>query len=342
MAVNMIVFEFRENEKQFFEDNNFENLNIVFYKEPLNEDLINTLPQDILENANVISVFINSEVTEKVINSFKNLRIISTRSTGYDHINIESAKKRNIAVVNVENYGETSVAQFTMGLLIALVRKIIPAALYIKNACEENINFTGRDISKLTLGVIGTGAIGAAVCRAAKCFNMNIIAYDLTERKELVEDTGIKYMSMDELLKTADIVTLHIPYTGNNYHMLAKEQFDMMKDGAMLINTSRGEIVDLPALYNAIDSRKLGGAALDVLKCESINFGCTNLTQKLNDVPIDCLNEAIYVEKLAKFENIIITPHIAYDTQDSVDFILDKSMRAIMDVIRGGKMSRIV
>lgn len=342
MAVNMIVFEFRENEKKFFEDNNFENFNIIFYTECLNEDFVKTLPQDLLDNTNVISVFINSEVTEEVINSFKNLRIIATRSTGYDHINIESAKKRNIAVVNVENYGETSVAQYTMGLLILLVRKIIPASFYIKNVPNHDTDFTGRDISKLTLGVIGTGSIGAAVCRAAKCFNMNVIANDLKERKELIEEFGIKYMSLEDLLKSSDAVSLHIPYTGDNYHMLGKEQFEIMKNGAMLINTSRGEIVDLPAMYEFIENKKLGRAALDVLACESINFGCKNLAHKLNTVPMACLNEAIYVEKLEKFDNVIITPHIAYDTQDSIDFILDKSMRAVMDVIRGGKMGRIV
>lgn len=343
MAINMLVFEYRDSEKKFFADNKFDNFNIMFYSECLNEDFLKTLPQDVIDNANIISVFINSEVTEKVINSFKNLRIISTRSTGYDHINIDRARQRNIAVVNVENYGATSVAQFTMGILIALVRKIIPAASCIKNVKEYSVNeFSGRDISKLTLGVIGTGAIGAAVCRAARCFKMNVAACDLTERKELADEDGISYMSQEDLLKTSDIVSLHIPYTGNNYHMIGKDQFDIMKDGAFLINTSRGEMIDLPAMYEALEHKKLSGAALDVLTCESINFGCKNLAEKLNSAPMDCLNEAIYVGKLAKFDNVIITPHIAYDTQDSVDYILDKTMRAVMNVINGGKVERIV
>lgn len=341
MAVNMIVFEYRDEEKKFFEDKKFDNFNIIFYEDCLTPEFVKTLPQDVKDEAAIISVFINSEVDKDVINSFKNLRIISTRSTGYDHINIETAKGRNIAVVNVENYGETSVAQFTMGLLIALVRKIIPAAMYIKKLQSDDVNFTGRDISKLTLGVIGTGSIGAAVCRAAKCMKMNVIAYDLAAKKELIDELGITYMPLDEMLKASDIVSLHVPYTGDNYHMISKDQFEMMKDGAMIINTSRGEVIDLPALYEAIENKKLGGAALDVLTCESINFGCKNLQQKLSSVPMDCLNEAIYVDKLSKFDNVIITPHIAYDTQDSVDYILDVTMRAVMDVINGGKMARV-
>lgn len=342
MAVNMIVFEYRDEEKKFFEDKKFDNFNLIFYEDCLNADFVKTIPEDVKDGATIISVFINSDVNEEVINSFKNLRIISTRSTGYDHISINTAKNRNIAVVNVENYGETSVAQFAIGLMIALVRKIIPAAMFIKKLQSDDEDFTGRDLSKLTVGVIGTGSIGAAVCRLAKCFNMKVVANDHNAKKELIDEINLEYMSVEDLLKTADIVSLHIPYTGDNYHMLSKEQFEMMKDGAMIINTSRGEIIDLPALYEAIENKKLGGAALDVLTCESINFGCKNLQQKLNSVPMDCLNEAIFVDKLSKFDNVIITPHIAYDTQDSIDYILDVTMRSVMEVINGGKATRIV
>ena len=343
MAINMLVFEYRDNEQKFFAENKFDNFNIMFYSECLNKEFLKTLPQDVIDSTNIISVFINSEVTEEVINSFKNLRIISTRSTGYDHINIDVARKRNIAVVNVENYGSTSVAQFTIGILITLVRRIIPAAACLKNVKEYGANeFSGRDITKLKLGVIGTGAIGAAVCRAAHCLGMKILGHDLNEKKELVDEIGLSYMGLEDLLKNSDIISLHMPYTGNNYHMISKAQFDIMKEGSMIINTSRGEIIDLAALYEAMESKKLAGAALDVLMCESINFGCKNLTLKLNSLPMDCLNEAVYVGKLAKFDNVIITPHIAYDTQDSIDYILDKTMRMLMNVINGGKVERIV
>ncbi len=342
MAINMVIFEYREEEKKFFEEHDFSNFNLIFYEEVLNEEFVKTLPEDVLNGTAIISVFINSDVSESVINSFKNLRIISTRSTGYDHINTTVAKQRNIAVVNVENYGETSVAQYTMGLLIMLVRKIMTAAIFVRDSRRISENFTGRDISKLTLGVIGTGAIGAAVSRAAKCFNMNVIAYDLKEKKELIEEIGIRYMTMDDLLKEADIVSLHLPYTGDNYHMINEEKINLMKDGAYFINTSRGELVDLPAVYNAIDSKKLNGVALDVVSCESINFGCENFGQKMGSCPMECLNEALYVEKITKFDNVIVTPHIAYETQDSIDYILDVTMRSVTDVIYGGKVSRIV
>lgn len=342
MTVNMIVFEYKDTEKEFFNNKQFDGFNITFYNECLNKEFLDNIPQELKDNAFVISVFINSIVDEEVINAFKNLRIISTRSTGYDHIDLMASQNKNITVLNVENYGETSVAQYTFGLMITLVRNIVPAILYVKGDQTDDRDFTGRDLSKLTLGVVGTGAIGAAVCKYAQALNMDIVAYDIKEKKELEESIGLKYVTFEELLKISDIVTLHIPYTGDNYHMFSYEQFDMMKDGSYLINTSRGEMVDLVSLYNFIENKKLKGAALDVLTCESMSFGCMNYDEKMSDVTLDCITEMEYVKKLAEFNNVIITPHIAYDTKDAVNYILEESMNMIKTVIKGDKTKRIV
>lgn len=342
MPMNMLVFEYRDVEKKFFTDNKFENYNISFYQDALTPEFVQSIPEDVRDNTNIISVFINSLIDESVINSFKNLRIVSTRSTGYDHIDLSACKNKNVAVVNVENYGKTVVAQFTLGLMILLVRKIFPAAMCIKECRKYETFYNGRDMSKLTLGVAGTGAIGASVCRLAKCMNMNIIAYDVVEKHELEEEINLKYVSFEELLEKSDIITLHMPYTGHNYHMFGSAQFDMMKQGVFFINTSRGELVDLISLYNNIESGKVQGAALDVLTCENVSFSCENFAAKMSPIPLECANEVKYVQKLLQFKNVIITPHIAYDTQDSVDYILDVTMRSISDVIYGGKMSRVV
>lgn len=342
MTLNMLVYEYREVEEKFFREHEFSNFNISFYTECLNPESVKNIPEEIRDNTNVISVFINSVIDESVINSFKNLRIISTRSTGYDHIDINACKNKNIAVVNVENYGSTSVAQYTFGLIIALLRNIIPAAMYVRKLQKAQTDFNGRDLSKLTIGVVGTGSIGASVCRLAKCFNMNLLAHDLYEKRELEEELGLQYVSFEELLKNSDIVTLHMPYTGNNYHMFSDNQFEMMKDGAYIVNTSRGELINLSSLYKYIENNKLKGAALDVLTCESISFACDILAENLEMTSLECAAEARYVNKLSQFENVIITPHIAYETQDSIDYILEVTMRSITDVIYGEKSSRIV
>lgn len=128
MAIKLLVFDFRESERDFFRSHELENFEITFFPESLNKETLKNLSSDLLEQTAVISVFVDSEVTEDVINSFKNLRIISTRSTGVEHINKKAADAKNIAVVNVEGYGARPVAQYTIGLILALVRQIIPAS----------------------------------------------------------------------------------------------------------------------------------------------------------------------------------------------------------------------
>lgn len=339
MSIKMLVFDYRESERKFFGNNKFENFDITFYSESLNEDSVKNLPLEQLEHTMVVSVFIDSELTEDVINSFKNLRIISTRSTGVDHINLKAAEAKNIAVINVEGYGSKSVAQFTIGLMINLVRKIIPASCYILSENESCSNFLGRDLSKLTLGVMGTGAIGSAVCKLASVFGMKVLTYDITKKHELISKYDVRYVDFDTLLKQSDILTLHMPYTGNNFHLISQKQFEMMKDTAFLINTSRGEILDTIALYNALNENKLGGAALDVVMCEQLSFKCSQFEKKLNN-DLKCLEEARVVNELAKMENVIITPHIAYETQDAIDYILEISFKGILDIIKGGNQYR--
>lgn len=336
MSINMLVFDYRDTEQAFFGNNHFQNFNIRFFKESLNEESIKSLTQEDLDGVMIISVFIDSELTEDVINSFKNLRIISTRSTGIDHINTKAAERRNIKIINVMNYGSTSVAQYTFGLILALVRNIVYAADCTKQYRAGSISFIGRDISVLTLGVVGTGAIGGAVCRLAAAFGMKIYAYDLNEKQELKEGCNVEYVSLEYLLQNSDIVTLHLPYTGINKNMISYPQFAMMKENAYLINTSRGEMVDIKALKTALDDKQIKGAALDVLSCENYNVKCEELVKEPDSIPLECQEEVKITREIIKYPNVIITPHIAYETQESVDYILQKTFDGIIDTIKGG------
>jgi D-lactate dehydrogenase len=334
MSIKMIVFDYRASEEEFFKRHKLENSDITFVKESLNDETVGNLPNRIKENAQAISVFIDSEITQFGLSHFPNLRIISTRSTGYDHINLHACQKRNIAVVNVENYGSTSVAQFTIGLIIALVRNIPAAAHYmIDKICHD---FIGRDLSKMTIGIVGTGATGAAVAKIASALGMKVFGYDPVEKKEL----ELRYTDFESLIKKSDILSLHLPYTGNNLHLFSKREFDMMKQGAYFINTSRGELVNTPDLLEAIQSKHLKGTALDVLPCENYSFACKQLAQ--NAPSSSCARETEAAQELAKMPNVIITPHIAYETQDAIDYILEETFTAIMDYINGGNLHRVV
>lgn len=340
--MNMIVFDFRDAEKKFFEDHNFKDFHITFFSESLNDSFVQTLPEELLEDTNIISVFINSDVTKDVIDKFKNLRIISTRSTGYNHICINSCQYKNIAVTNVVNYGETSVAQYTFGLITALVRKITKADRIMRKLEVPSTDFIGRDLSKLTLGVVGTGAIGSSVCKIGKHFGMKLLGYDINHKQELVDTLGLNYVSLEELVQNSDVVTLHLPFFPENYHMFNDDVFFKFKENSYFINTSRGELIDVAALYRQVESSRIKGVALDVLTCESVCLSCYQLSDKMDGKNLDCLNEALYVEKLMKYSNVIITPHIAYETQDAIDYILEKTMENIKDIISGDKLCRIV
>lgn len=342
MAIDMLMFDFREPEKKYFQDNNFDCLNIKFFEWSLNETTLENLPPEAFENITVISVFIDSDITENVVKRFKNLRVIATRSTGVDHIDLEYCKKNRIAVTNVENYGATAVAQYTFALMLALLRQIIPADLYMRDYKRSNNMFLGRDLCGITLGVVGTGAIGGSVCQIANCLGLKVLAFDVNPKEELISKCATKYVDFDELLRNSDVITLHLPYTKENYNMLSKPEFEKMDKKPFIINTSRGELINLPDLKNALSRGIVAGAGLDVLSCESLTFRCEEYCPSLGINHAECIDELKIVKEIVNWDNVIITPHIAYETQEAVDYILEKSMISIMDFFKGGNTDRVV
>lgn len=340
MSCKMLFFDLREDEKKFLSIHKPDNFEIKYFTESLNEQTVEALSPEELEHTMVISVFITSEVTKKVVEKFKNLRIISTRSTGYDHIDLQPLIDKNIALINVESYGNISVAQFTFALILSLVRNLYPALEAVKSGVCIQKNYTGRNLNTLTLGVIGTGAIGAGVCAIAHGFGMKIIAYDLFPKQELEEKYNVQYTNLDDLLENADIISLHVPYNENNYHMLSTNQFKKMKQNSYLINVSRGELIDIEALVKFVKNGKLCGVGLDVVAC--IDSSCMDNVKKLERSSLMCLEESKIVKELNSYPNVIITPHIAYETQESIDYILEATFDGLSDFLYGGKQNRVI
>ncbi len=340
MSCKMLFFDLREDEKNFLNKHKPDNFDIKYFRESLNEETVETLSPEELEQTMVISVFITSEVTKKVVSKFKNLRIISTRSTGYDHIDLQPLIDKNIALINVESYGNISVAQFTFALILSLVRNLYPAMQAVKSGTCIQTNYTGRNLNALTLGVIGTGAIGAGVCTIAHAFGMKIIAYDLFPKQELEEKYNVQYTNLDDLLENADIISLHVPYNENNYHMLSTNQFKKMKQNSYLINVSRGELIDIESLVKFVKNGKLCGVGLDVVAC--IDSSCMDDIKKLERSSLMCLEESKIVKELNSYPNVIITPHIAYETQESIDYILEATFDGLSDFLYGGKQNRVI
>lgn len=333
----MLFFDFREQEKPFFDRKKINDFDITFYKNNLTEKT--ELTEDEYNETEVISVFVCSQITEALINKFKNLRIITTRSTGYNHIDIQACTDRNIAVVNVEAYARSAVTQYTLGVILGLVRNIAPA---MKDFQLDNIDYnkyTGYDLSELSLGVVGTGAIGAELCEIANKFGMHIFAYDIKPNKKIKDI--VDYVSLEKLYKHSNVISLHIPYSNDNYHMLGEKEFEMMMDGVYIINTSRGELIDNAELYKAVKSSKVRGAALDVLECENLNMYPDDFMYLLKESSCDCLGSAIINQKLIAEPNIIITPHIAYNTYQAVNNILETTFNSIKACLKGKCENRV-
>ena len=335
--MKMLMFDFRESEKEFFETREFKDIDITFIKEPLNKHF--ELNERMLNETDIISVFTTSKLDEEVLGRFKNLRIVSTRSSAYDHIDTDYCIKQNIAVFNIEQYGKNSVAEYAITLILALVRNLLPAYFDMKKHKIRHKNYEGRILSSYTIGIIGCGAIGSAVAKIARFFGMKVLIYSYMKNPELSGEC--RFVTLDELLHESDIITLHRPYDGDNYHMIGVEEFNKMKEGVYIVNTSRGELLDIKALYDNLHRGKVKGAALDVLECEFITTYKGEVTGVFSETEPHCVETALITQKLFELNNVIITPHIGYNTTEAVNYILEETFNLIRDYLKGENTNRV-
>jgi D-lactate dehydrogenase len=274
--------------------------------------------KNINQEAEVISVFVTSTVTREIIEQLPKLKLIACRSTGFNNIDLIAAGEHGVTVVNVPTYGESTVAEYTFTLLLALMRKL-PASLGFLNHEVEASGLMGSDLHDKTLGVIGTGHIGQHVIKIAKGFEMRVVAFDPYAKEELAKELGFEYMSLEDLLKTSDIVTLHAPLTPENKHLITAERLALMKPNAVLVNTARGELVDIEALAEALDTNRLAGAALDVLEGEQL-FDMHEEVALLRShkLPSATGEQSIALLALNKMPNVILTPHNAFNSEEAI------------------------
>lgn len=323
---NIVFFDTKEYEKEYFIKHLSEKFNLVFEDYSL---LPETTIPDIAIDTEIISVFTSSRLTEKILSQFKELKLIATRSVGYSHIDLDYCKEHNIKIVNTPHYGDYTVAEFSFGLLLNLIRKICKASTDLKDNQISN-NYEGMELFGKTIGIIGTGGIGSKSLKIASGFSMNLLAYDIHPNEQLVQKFNVKFTDLDTLVKESDIISLHAPANTSNYHMLDKQRFDEMKDSTVIINTGRGELIDTQALYNALKEKKIAGAALDVLEYEEAITN--NSDYFIDDECIDTnyLKKTLINHKLLSLPNVIITPHIAYDTKEAVTRILEITVNNII------------
>lgn len=326
-----ILFFYNEDwEKDYFSQKIGKDFEIEFIQGRIQDH--SNLEDDSVE---ILSVFVGSLVGEKVFDQFPNLKYVATRSTGFDHIDIVEAKKRGIVVSNVPTYGTVTVAEFTFALLLAVSRKIFPAYDQIleQNNFEKE-GLRGFDLNGKVLGVIGTGNIGKHVIKIANGFGMQVVAFDHRRDDELARANNFNYVELDELLQQADVITLHVPYNPGTHHLLKQESFEKMKKGVVLINTSRGGVIETGALVKALQTGKVSGAGLDVLEAE-IYMGKELDLLRLEDSSEEDIDTVLHNQYLIEHSNVIITPHNAFNTQEALERIFDVTGENIQSFAKG-------
>ncbi len=267
-----------------------------------------------VKNYDALIVRSRTKVTREVLEAAGNLKLIVRAGVGLDNIDLEAARERNIAVTNTPEAISSSVAELTVGLMLAVARGIAEADRTVKGGGWSKEKFVGLGLKGKTLGIIGLGRIGCEVARVGKALGMKVIFYDVAPRDEVAKEIGCEPAgSLEELLASSDIISIHVPLTAETRHLIGERELSKVKPGAILINTARGAIVDEKALYWALKSGRLGGAGLDVYEEEPPKN-------------ID----------LVRLPNVVCTPHIGAQTREAQREASLIAARKIVEFFRGG------
>lgn len=318
--MKILAYSHRPDETEYFKK----------FKQKYNVDLALTEEEPNLETVNLAKGFdaisiITTPISPELMQKFYEIgvKFISTRTIGYDHIDIKKAKELNMHIGNV-TYSPRSVADYATMMILMATRKMKPIFERSRVQDYSLIGVQGKELHNLTVGVIGTGRIGRTVIKNLSGFDCKIIAYDIYENEEIKK--YVKYVSLKELLKSSDVITMHAPATKDNYHLINKESIKIMKDGVFIINTARGSLINTNDFIDAIESKKIGGAALDVIEHE------TNLYY--NDLKCEVLdNRGLAI--LKSYPNVIITPHTAFYTDQAVSDMVENSILSCILFMEG-------
>ncbi len=278
------------------------------------------------EGVEAISIFVNSPIGEAELNRLPNLKLITTRSTGFDHVDLEAAKVRGVTVLSVPAYGEHTVAEFAFALLFTLSRKMFAAReAVIKEGSFDPKSFTGFDLCGKTLGVLGTGRIGKNVIKIAKGFGLTVLAFDAYPDQAFATEQGINYLPLDEIFQQSDIITLHLPGGQETEKIINDQAIAKFKHGMIVINTARGSLIDTEALVRGLTSGAVGGAGLDVLAEEGNVADEMHLLASPHPKAED-LKTLLLNHYLIDHPKVVITPHMAFNTEEALQRILDTTI----------------
>ncbi|MFT6215314.1 MAG: D-lactate dehydrogenase [Roseivirga sp.] len=307
--MRIAVFSTKSYDQEYFEKYAQNNeYNFSFFETPLNKDTANlTIGFDI------VCVFVNDNVDLSTIEilSKNEVKLIALRCAGFNNIDIEAAKANNIKVVRVPAYSPEAVAEHAVALILTLNRKTHKAYNRVREGNFSLKNLIGFNIHGKTIGVIGTGQIGQTFCRVIKGFGCKIIAFDIFKSQELI-DSGVTYLPLDAVFKQSDILSLHCPLNPDTKHIINDQSIALMKKGVMIINTSRGALINTVDVIKGLSNRKIGYLGIDVYEQEEKLF--------FEDLSERIIQDDLIL-RLNSFPNVLITSHQAFFTKEAMDEI---------------------
>ncbi|WP_394178600.1 2-hydroxyacid dehydrogenase [Marinomonas posidonica] len=283
-------------------------LEMTFFESRLSQETIS-----LVQGFDAVSCFVNDDVNAEVISQLKQqgVNTIALRCAGFNNVDLNAAIQQNIKVFHVPDYSPTSVAEHAVALIMTLNRKTHRAYHRVKEGNFALEGLLGFNLQGKTVGCIGTGRIGAAFCRIMKGFGCEVLCYDLSPSQELI-DQGCQYLSLDEIYQKSDIISLHCPLTTATHHLINQQSLQKMKDGVMIINTSRGALVHAQEAIDALYSGKIGYLGLDVYEQENKIF--------FEDMSSHIIQDSVF-QLMLTFPNVVVTGHQGYFTDEALNHI---------------------
>lgn len=321
--MKIAFFSSKQYDQEYFNRMNADfNHTLSFFETRLNKYTVS-----LAKDHDAICAFVNDKINENTLNQMAehNIKAIALRSAGFNNVDLEAADKLGITVLRVPAYSPQAVAEHALALILTLNRKTHKAYNRVREGNFSLERLTGFNLSGKTIGVIGTGAIGRAFIHLVKGFDTKIVAYD-PYPNDMLKKQGVEYRSLNDLLSVSDVVSLHCPLTHDTFHIINKQSLSHIKEGAMLINTSRGKLIDTDASIDALKEKKLGYLGIDVYAEEEKLF-----FKDLSEMIIDDDK----IARLMQFPNVLITAHQGFLTREALEQIAMTTLQNLTDYENG-------
>ena len=315
--MKVTFFSSKPYDKEFFDKVNQDfNFELEYFETHLGPHILN-----VIDHSDAVCAFVNDTLNAEVLESLskKGVKYIALRCAGFNNVDLEAAKRLGMRVCRVPAYSPEAVAEHAMAMILTLNRKTHKAYNRVR---EQNFSLNGLmgfNLYQKTIGVIGTGNIGTAFAKIAKGFGAKILAYDIAESQEL-KDLGIEYVSLDRVLSESDIISLHCPLMDSTHHLIDKESISKMKENVMIINTSRGGLIDTKAVIEGLKSKHIGYLGIDVYEQEEKLF--------FRDLSHTIIEDDT-IQRLMSFPNVLVTAHQAFFTEEALHQIATSTLSSL-------------